>query len=246
MRCQDGKDGYFFEHRGTARYAVEGVGIDDQRFFRALEKSFDGAHGQFGRSYAGSHCCCGVVMFGADVGDAEFVFVTFEEGFRDSRLYDREGALRPEDGQFADAAAQGPTGGKYRGSHHSVAAGDEKRGAEIGFRAELWPFAQKSVDLIAFDQVEIRLGLFDGLMAQADVECFPCADYLGIVGEKEREARELDGKCQIGVHHVALLSLAVPLGEHSAGNVERDHFCARFVDISDERHEAAGQRIAQP
>ena len=96
---------------------------------------------------------------------------------------------------------------------------------------------QKIFYFRSLDEMEHGLGLFSGFAVQADVEQFPTSYKLCAFRKEKGYAWELDSKGQIGVDNIACRRLLIPVGKHTARNVERDHFCSRFIDVAHQSHE---------
>ncbi len=75
--------------------------------------------------------------------------------------------------------------------------------------------AQAAVNVALLYQAEICRGGGYRFFAQADIDNFPFADKLGVVGYEEADAGELYGQGQGGVYGVAVYNLRVPVAEHA-------------------------------
>ncbi len=233
------------EHGWAQRDAIERVGIDDQRLVCRLDEAFERVDGGFARANAWSNADGGVFAVETYVGKHELVVVGLEHGFGYGGLRYLIGALWSKEGDLAGTCPQSCGCREHGCPHHAEAACDDTCRTEVGFAAKSGAGFEQAPYLGFLDEVEIGFAIVGGFAAQPDVEHFPTSDEFGIVGKEERDAGELDGESEVGVDDVASLGTIVPLAEHAAGDVDRDHCGTGLIDVAHECHEATGERFAQ-
>ena len=201
-------------------YTVDCIGVDHEGTFCILEEILESVHSGFLSADAGAYCYCLMVVVHTHVADVVLVAVGFIHHFGDCRLQDVESAAGAMHGAEACAGTHHCFGAHHGGACHAGAACEEERGAVVALAGEWIAATEKRRHVARVDYIIICGRVFDFRLVEVDVEEFPLAEHIMVFGKEETEAGELEGKREMGVHHVADAGLGVPFAEESGGDVD--------------------------